>query len=175
MKKELKDYLHLYLGCDCRLDNKETGKLIGFDSRLHDAELEMVCYTIWLDKENDWSVYNDDKNFGRIKPILRPLSDMTEEAIKLFQMLSLYDLKDCVFDFIEDESSFCINAELRGRVIDAMEVRISDFPIINMMNKDGSFSPVSNIQDIFMFLISKHFDLFGLIESGLAIDKTTLK
>lgn len=27
----------------------------------------------------------------------------------------------------------------------------------------------------FRYLLSKHFDLFGLIESGLAIDKTTLK
>jgi hypothetical protein len=28
---------------------------------------------------------------------------------------------------------------------------------------------------VFAYLISKHFDLFGLIEAGLAIDKTTLK
>ena len=28
---------------------------------------------------------------------------------------------------------------------------------------------------MFEYLLSKHFDLFGLIEAGLAIDKTTLK
>lgn len=130
MKKELKDYLHLYLGCECILDNKETGKLIGFDSRLHDSDVEMVCFTIWIDKENDWSVYNDDKNFERIKPILRPLSDMTEEEKQ------------------------------------------------NIEGTDWSLLPDSGWEytaETFLFLLSKGFDLFGLIEAGLAIDKITLK
>jgi len=33
---------------------------------------------------------------------------------------------------------------------------------------------VENQSLIFIKLLSKHFDLFGLIESGLAIDKTTI-
>jgi hypothetical protein len=139
MKKELKDYLHLYLGCECRLDNKEKGKLIGFDSRLHDSEVEMVCFTIWMDKENDWTVYNDDANFDRIKPILRPLSDMTEDELK------------------------CLRSE-RGHL---KGVHRDDLKFIIIMNK---WSP-----EDFIFLLSKHFDLFGLIPAGLAIDKTTLK
>ena len=155
MKKELKDYLHLYLGCDCRLDNKETGKLIGFDSRLHDAELEMVCYTIWLDKENDWSVYNDDKNLGRIKPILRPLNNMTEEEIGNFFDLNV-DAQVVMGNF---NSPF-----FQVEYIDDYGERTYEHQYITQLKPEQ-----------YRYLISKHFDIFGLIESGLAIDKTTLK
>lgn len=39
-----------------------------------------------------------------------------------------------------------------------------------MNNRYGKYSAA-----MFLFLLSKHFDLFGLIDAGLAIDKTTLQ
>ena len=57
MKKNIKDYLHLLIGCDWHQDGGYPIKLTG----------ELFDY-----------IKNSDRSdFG--KPILRPLSDMTEE------------------------------------------------------------------------------------------------
>ncbi len=98
----IKDYLHLYLGCDM-LDIS--------DNSTYTLHPEMLYASI---KDGD-------------KPILRPLSDMTE-----------------------DESEFVADAAWQGK------------PTIYMN------------AEITAYLLSKHFDLFGLIEAGLAIDKTKL-
>lgn len=99
-----------------------------------------------------------------------------EEAVSLFKKVSLFYLnedEDCDFNIIDDEDGFCINAEVNGNVIDALKMSINS-DIVEVMNNDGSFSPVNPQSQIFYFFLSKHFDLFGLIEAGLAIDKTTL-
>jgi hypothetical protein len=41
--------------------------------------------------------------------------------------------------------------------------------------EDDIFGAIEHWADLMPYLISKHFDLFGLIESGLAIDKDTIK
>lgn len=119
-KKDRKDYLHLYLGCDIR--NNITGTIVKLNSGwLH--ELRSNSYEL-----NDW------------KLILRPLSDMTEE-----------------------EAKDCHNLTTIQKSIDGKDV-------IGYYRENEPF--LEPIQ--FAFLLSKHFDLFGLIDAGLAIDKTTL-
>ena len=111
--KELKDFIHLYLGCECvigsDLSTKETVQAVSKDS---------VCVGI-----NKYGVESWYKTKS-IKLILRPLNDMTDEE--------------------EKESGD---------------------------NPETVFEAAEQIE----YLLSKHFDLFGLIEAGLAIDKTTLK
>lgn len=141
MKKELKDYLHLYLGCECILDDHNTGILIGFDSQLHNKEVEMVCYTIWDKKDDDWMVYNDDSSFERIKPILRPLSDMTEDEF--------YEFKS----FADNDCS----------------------KMIHIKNVKDITTNLFHEFEASRFLLSKHFDLFGLIDSGLAVNAAEIK
>jgi hypothetical protein len=87
MSKDIKDYLHLYLGCECINEEGKIGRFSGID----------VC-----------------------KLLLRPLSDMTQEEFRI----------DC-----------------------------------NLIN------PVER----FRFRLSKGFDLFGLIDAGLALDATKLQ
>ena len=75
MKKELKDYLHLYLGCEVLVEG-DIRKLI----------------TIYLNGYVEVN-YNDiggqEFPINEIKPILRPLSDMTEaEKITYEKMVS---------------------------------------------------------------------------------------
>lgn len=110
----IKDYLHLYLGA-----NYDAGN--GIDV----ININTLAYL------NEFP-----SAWERIKPILRQLSDMTEEEHKEHESLQTnYGEVGCG----------CI-----GTLI------------------------VDNGKSI-VYLLSKHFDLFGLIEAGLAIDKTKIK
>lgn len=120
MKKELKDYLHLYLGCRIKSKGGKCGDLVSVSN----DGMSIVVY----DKDK----INDPRglciNSDWLLLILRPLSDMTEK-----------------------ESEYLSDAALSGK------------PTIYVN------------AEVTKYLLSKHFDLFGLIEYGLAIDKTTLK
>lgn len=115
----IKDYLHLYLGCEVQVQSEsEKGKIKIL------ACVEPVSNKAWTESGNTHYI-------DLIKPILRPLSDMTEEEKR-------------EADLVRGNGDGCDNYA----VPEAYE---------------------------FKYLLSKHFDLFGLIEAGLAIDKTTIK
>lgn len=102
MTKDIKDYLHLYLGCQVLIDGETLVTLVGFS---HTYDIELYVNNQWL-------------HHRFCKLLLRPLSDMTDEEM--------------------DEVWYGPSERTR-------------------------------------YLLSKGFDLFGLIEAGLAIDATTLK
>jgi hypothetical protein len=111
---EIKDYLHLYLGANCKY--KRT---MGISS--------------WKGGVLDTTMFKSALDALRIvKPILRPLSDMTEEEFEIWDNGVTGKLRSGTHDLIEEE---------------ALKTH---------------------------FLLSKHFDLFGLIDAGLAIDETPL-
>lgn len=113
-KKKLQDYIHLYVGCDCKFKDEGgyegIGKLTG--NILNGIDMS-VCEAL---------------------PILRPLSDMTKEELHFINMSKL---------------------ELNHAI---------------SQKTNASFYTTE-----FIYFLSKGFDLFNLIEEGLAIDKTTLK
>jgi hypothetical protein len=117
---ELKDYLHLYLGCDGELLSKKPygspkRTIIKLSAELLDR-LEKL------------------PSMHSFRPILRPLSDMTEvEATELEAIRGI------------DKKIPC--------------------PHFNNIHQTKHGEQLR-------YLLSKRFDLFGLIESGLAIDKT---
>jgi hypothetical protein len=90
------------------------------------------------------------------KPILRPLSDITEE-----------DIIECIKSFDKGLSDF------------------PEFKIVGQDNSDWIYIEVGyedteccwrpstqNMSvDIFKYLISKHYDVFNWLEKGLAIDR----
>lgn len=121
--KQISDYLHLYLGCEV-MTPAGQGKLFQCS---YELEMAGIVYGIMGPDFEEWVKHED------IKPILRPLSDMTEEE--------------------------GIDAEKEWN---------------NGRRLGESISQALNIANAFRIkhLLSKHFDLFGLIESGLAIDKT---
>ena len=115
MEKNFKDYAHLYLGCDLT-DPTHTIK-----AKLHNVNSETGAY------------WESEVTVGRLegstlKPILRPLSDITKEEIE-----------QCSYFFTNTSRSIL---------------------------EDGA-------QRTF-YLLKQGFDLFNLIESGIAIDKTNL-
>lgn len=85
-----------------------------------------------------------------LKPILRPLSDLTKEEFK----------KQLSFGMIYDENTWFEGFE-DGRLT------IGSTTINACVNRNVYY------QD-FLVLFENHFDVFGLIESGLAIDINTL-
>lgn len=114
MKKEIKDYFHLYYGCEFR-------SIEMYDEEYITRRIDMInpkAHEVW-------------------KPTLRPLSDMTEEERK--------------------------EVEFKREILYDIHERNSKDPDTLIM-----------CGDITKYLLKQGFDLFGLIEAGLAIDKTTL-
>ncbi len=150
MKTELKNVLHLYMGCQIRnIGNQRVFLAKGDEFILVGENIESALI-----------------NKDYFKPVLRPLSDMTEdEALVYFQL---------------PENAIIINKK------DYSEAIIFEYkwkhPVIEYNTSDGNCYGEIGIgkrsqhfnSTEFLFLLKNHFDIFGLIESGQAIDKTTL-
>lgn len=112
--------LALYLECECTtaqwfLNDTGSRVLIGMDIETGEVRVKLDRGAFWLPARD-------------VKPILRPLSDMTEQEKNEYNMMQ------------PDLSGLWINLNAKRTV----------------------------------WALSKHFDLFGWIEQGLAIDKSTL-
>lgn len=97
MTTELKDVLHLYLGCQCKMDDGKVGRLSGLDLCQNDNSITMLTIRFSDDINDDWSVYNDDSDFSRIKPILHRLEDMTGQHIIGLGYGSLLDIAGMMY------------------------------------------------------------------------------
>lgn len=125
--KEIKDYLHLYLGCECkRMGEATTSKLTGVSY----DDTQRIWWAYFEGEESGHSQFPD------VFPILRPLTDMNDE----------------------EKDWFGWDTETLYHTFNNLNHKIYYFHC-----------------DEFLYLLKQGFDLFGLIESGLAIDKKTLK
>lgn len=116
----LKDILHFYKKVDIAIyDGGEPVQAFveGFDWVM---DLEVIAERV------NW-------DYSKIKPILRPLSDMT--------------------DYEKSDITKSIGQEIS----------------ISVPNMQVNINP-----SLFLYLLKQEFDLFGLIESGQALDKTKL-
>lgn len=129
MKKDLRDYLHLYLGCNCK---SSQGTMIYKLSSV-DTQGKAMFY----DGQGNHMWLGED-----FKPILRPLSSITPE----------------------NESK-----------LNEIERNILVVPITGYTNDKLLIKYNSSIEaERTRYLLNEKFDLFGFIESGQAIDITTL-
>lgn len=125
MKKDIKEFLHLYLGQKVYINHPDAA----FRNDTLDADLLTRLLNGSLPIEN-------------YQLILRPLSDMTDEE------------KRKVVKLLPKSTENILPRIDVGRATSAF------------MNKATP--------DLVIYLLSRGFDLFQLIESGLALDKTTL-
>lgn len=145
---ELKDVIGFYLGCEVRvfpLEGEEYTDVI---------EAIVIGESINLKETGDY--YFDDDNEFLIAPILRKLSDMTEDEGR--EYAQHYGIKGHHPCTITEENGF---------------VKIS----IGYKDHGASLFPMGQYgqkPESMVYLLSKHFDLFQLIDSGQAIDKATL-
>lgn len=109
--KNIKDYLHLYIGCKVSYTGMANNRTL------------TVKWLGGLLEANGWQ---------NIKPILRPLSDMTEEEFKAAGLVT----------HPKHWKEHIANYSFQIRTI--------------------------------TYLLSRGFDIFGLIEENLAINKTTI-
>lgn len=115
MEKKIRDYAHLYIGCQCRWILRSPGGL----------GLQKINYFTLPDAS--WLL-----NREGFKLLLRPLFDIT--AVEQNEWWAI--------DLPKDDTIFLYESQRN-----ALRTQ---------------------------YLLSKGFDLFGLIEAGLALDKTKL-
>lgn len=154
--KNIKDYLHLYLGCECTVEWKP------FMNRNDSRHLI-----------DGWVLQMSHNATESIKPILRPLSDMTEEeAIDI--AIIMYGQPDSVKWRMEDKGNY-FNV-YRKHYAESFTIDKASGDIDRYSKGDGGMDLDVTLQHHFItaYMLSKGFDLFGLIEAGLAIDKTKL-
>ena len=96
-----------------------------------------------------------DGRWQEIKPILRPLSDLPKAIEEIYRFASNVEVK-------QYEYSLFVDYYLMGE-------KFNDSIYQRPFNFGGC------PQGIYQQLIENHFDVFGLIESGLAVNINTLK
>lgn len=106
------------------------------------TKAEINSLDVW--KERCYDTDGFDWSFKNVLPILRPLSDMAEEEFR---------------EVLYDETT-------------------EEFGGITFMEQFKNAIENINIEDVVLtphqtkYLLTQHFDLFGLIESGLALSKS---
>lgn len=154
---KLQDYLHYYLGCNMTHKNN-----LGASYILHFDVLQIAI------------------SHGDM-PVLRRLNDMTElEAIRIGRL--------CFFDRDNGYPDSDFKARKVGistETPSVYEVSISNdwydevikigFNTGNIWRCNGSRERLYNQPSVFHYLLTQHFDLFNLIDNGLAVDAKTLK
>lgn len=155
MKKNIKEYLHLYLGCEVMgilLDEPRKGYLTGIHGE-YGAEIQFFNEDgVNVSEEPEYNEYQ------QVKPILRPLSDMTEEeAFWLCDYFGGYGDLPGQRKYETYQSAF-----------DKMVVSWGTTMREKWIPADCEVWKPEQTK----YLLSKSFDLFDFIKEGLAIDKT---
>jgi len=136
MKKNIKDYLHLYLNSGLSGVAKMKG---------HDLD-HYISLT-------GWNIYANEDEIEWIKPILRPLSDMTEEEANI--VWKLFGWNERITNFQER----------------MMNILWEFDPPDEESEPDWSPGRWKYLISALLYLLKQGFDLFNLIPEGLSIDK----
>jgi hypothetical protein len=113
--------------------------------------------------------------YGDFKPILRPLSDLTEDieidGEKFIPLIFLANINGCFDDDI-DRLYINIFSNVKFTNYDVLYNTGGDEDdyIMGISTHNIEISQYNVMQQLFKW----HFDVFGLIEKGLAIDINTL-
>jgi hypothetical protein len=147
MGKKLSDYLHFFIGCKMLYSSH------------HEPQNEP--YTLTHDNVGQAIEFGD-------RPILRRLEDITPGELKeMIIKLSKIDLSDCEFEY-DFVGHTWVNAIRKGVVVDCLVIENNGN--INMDDYSPSQLPQA---EAFHYLLKQGFDLFGLIDAGLAVDEKT--
>jgi hypothetical protein len=139
--------LAMFLSCDCIVHRKHGQDLIGKNTI---GLLNSFQRDIESEYSSNWSIEN-------IKPILRPLSDMTtEEAMELIRI----NHPESTHKVIE-----CVTINNGAVQFKANDGKMK-YSVLFQIGFFDNYSP-----NEFKWLILKQFDVFNWIDQGLAIKK----
>ena len=182
MEKKIEDYLHFYLGCQCK---ENVGGRIFYLNTVHENRGVRPTPELRI-KDVSRRMYIEE-----FKLILRPLPSITHDEADYFAWLcmdsEIHLDADCRIsqdeiqtDLIRNDGGTLLDDDIEIYI--AVSVRCFQGAVV--IKKDGSitvydedkdsYNPVDNIAQKVVYLLSRGFDLFGLIPAGLAIDSTTL-
>lgn len=151
--KKIEDFLHLYWGCDCQYRG------------LYSEEIKT------------WVINEKTIKRSSTKPILRKLESMTEEEAK--QVTSICEEQFVYYNIFKERIQITTTSTINGDKEDSAIWLFYDGQITLYRNNGdlgGSrMEQLKNPFELFRYLLKQGFDLFSLIDSGSAIDKSTLK
>jgi hypothetical protein len=161
MEQRIENYLHFYLGCECKL--KMVPRIGGLSGTMK-LECHLLCAATAPTKK-------DDK--VEVVLLLRPLSDMTEEELRCY-VNSIYndiysmDVEIKELSKVQENNAvgaivFCEDEERIGLTINIDRGIVFSSNGTELMVEQFKYTKQ---------LLSQGFDLFNLIEAGLALDKT---
>lgn len=128
-------------------------------------------YKVWFEANNpkdiNYKILRENHCIGKgfylktVKPILRPISDLVKDislSLQTYSFIDLFEIGDtdgCIWEF--DNSNIKTIQKLKT---------IAKYNVIHDIN----YLPHAVVQLMFEY----HFDVFGLIDAGLAIDINTV-
>lgn len=159
--KQIKDYLHLYLAAKCLVEKSDYHMVHNW--MIHAGDITVIDGSLIK------HVHNVVDFKGVIKPILRPLSDMTEEDCPEWfkewmpDGFSVFHQVDNTYKYVQIDSEandgYCLTIHPDGSM--------------SCQCKDNGDQYAYKGAELFRHLLLKRFDLFNLIAEGLAISSTT--
>jgi len=125
---------------------------------------EMTCFNIHKIDGDKW------------KPLLIPLSELNKQIESEIPLIALAEISQ----YKDRNPKFCGKWEIEkisgfaqmdlGYGIQSFHVNYNKKGIISInVTVNGKFTQTTNINEIYEYLFSKHFDVFGLIDQGLAV------
>lgn len=139
---ELKDYLHLYLPVAVELDNGGSKVYNRTAVAVGNTDDEYRYVTLRLGKGLKSFTNSVLLSENRVKPILRPLSDINFAELYAVAKADAYHNYESMEDAVQTARNIIKSNEFRPQTL--------------------------------LCLLGMGFDLFGLIEAGLAIDRSTI-
>lgn len=136
------------------------------------------CFNIKGTSGHNWPIGFDD-----VKPLLIPLSELTLSIGEINPLLSLTKmaLTQIWGDTFELKVINIVRAEIGGGIIAESDPQYRIGFSVDFENGQRDFKLTINSQEmmldklvLFQKLFEWHFDVFGLIEKGLAINKLTV-
>jgi hypothetical protein len=164
MEKNIKDYLHLYIGCNVQWNKARGFTLTKVNWLFNEFEIDQ--------DESGYTETFNEKTVHEIKPILRPLSDMTGEVLT-----EIFDVcYRCVYsserDFPVETVSTGFEMGMKafdGKYNYGLTVNVTGI----LFSVDGKFLTVP-VFDVTRILLREGYDLFDLLDAGLAINKSSI-
>jgi hypothetical protein len=188
MEKKLSDYIRYYIGCKVQKgsDALDYPTIEGIDGD-HVVISEYSYKT--PDCDNVFTRPRIWHTIAFVKPVLRRLGDMTEsQMIGLLQSMAPADMEDkptpedySLEMFYNDDglmvdSDIAVGANYSCRCYEGqIGVKLcGSIVLFDETGKDVTRNELTNTPFALHYLLQHHFDLFGLIDAGLALDAKTI-
>ena len=149
---------------DCKLDRIGT-MVMNYDNYTpNNISINQLCGNI----DGKFTIYGVIKR--KAKPILRPLSDLTKDIDGVVHLVELAKIEHPCSIYHSFTGS---SVEVAGNENNSLNFRFdfdNEFFINSEFDCDDIYYPVMYQLELYEYLFKNHFDVYGLIEKGLAID-----